>query len=41
MHIERIIYPHLGIIDEVEVLDDEDTDQDEETNDKAQQEKEG
>lgn len=24
MHIERIVYPHLGIIDEVEVEDEED-----------------
>lgn len=23
MHIEKIVYPHLGIVDEVEVADDE------------------
>ena len=33
MHIERIVYPKLGIIDEVEVKDDEDIEQDEETSD--------
>ena len=31
MHIERIVYPKLGIIDEIEVEDDEDTEQEAET----------
>ena len=31
MHIERIVYPHLGIIDEVEVEDEETKAEDEDT----------
>ena len=30
MHIERIVYPHLGIIDEIEVEDEEDVKEDNE-----------
>lgn len=36
MHIERIVYPKLGIIDEIEVEDDEDIEEiseENETND--------
>ena len=37
MHIERIVYPKLGIIDEIEVEDDEDAEEipeENKTNDK-------
>ena len=36
MHIERIVYPHLGIIDEVEVKDEEDEEKTEEESDKKE-----